>query len=226
MAEPVRAYTAEQIRTAERPLLDAGVPLMARAAHGLAEVVAGFEGSIALLVGSGDNGGDAMFAGAELAGAGRAVAIVPTATRMHERGLAAALAAGAELVPGAGDAELAARAVAEADVVVDGIVGTGGSGGLRGRARDIVARVLELWAGSAVAVVVAVDIPSGVGTDDGAVPDPVVLPATVTVTFGGYKAGQFLQPAAALCGEIRLVDIGIGPQLAKLVPALEVPATA
>jgi NAD(P)H-hydrate epimerase len=56
---------------------------------------------------------------------------------------------------------------------------------------------------------VAVDIPSGVGPDDGAVPDPTVLPADLTVTFGGCKAGLLRQPAAGLAGRIVVVDIGI-----------------
>jgi len=95
------AYSAAQIRDAERPLLEAGVPLMARAAAGLAEVLrtllAGSERGrrIVVLVGSGDNGGDALYAAAALAADGAEVVLVPTGSRMHEGGLAAARAAGA-----------------------------------------------------------------------------------------------------------------------------------
>ncbi|WP_042726579.1 NAD(P)H-hydrate epimerase [Curtobacterium sp. B8] len=103
-------YGADQIRAAERPHLDAGEPLMQRAADGLARVVADLlddpavrpgdgPGSVLLLVGSGDNGGDALFAGARLASAGRRVAVLRVGSRVHEAGLAAALDAGARLAP-------------------------------------------------------------------------------------------------------------------------------
>ena len=77
-------YSAAQVRAAEAPHLAAGEPLMLRAAAALAEVIrresarsdaAG--GPVVLLVGSGDNGGDALFAGAELAGDGMAVTAIP-----------------------------------------------------------------------------------------------------------------------------------------------------
>ena len=70
------------------------------------------------------------------------------------------------------------------------------------------------------ALVVAVDQPSGIGTDDGSVPDPAVLPADVTVTFGALKAGLLLSPGAELAGRIVLVDIGLGPELEGVEPLL------
>jgi NAD(P)H-hydrate repair Nnr-like enzyme with NAD(P)H-hydrate epimerase domain len=71
---------------------------------------------------------------------------------------------------------------------------------------------------AAGARVVAVDIPSGIHPDDGSVPDPAVLPATITVTFGGMKAGLLRGAAAGLAGEVRLIDIGIGAELAAMEP--------
>jgi NAD(P)H-hydrate epimerase len=118
--------------------------------------------------------------------------------------------------------ERAAIAASEADVVVDGIVGTGtaGDADLRGDARTIVAAVMPALD---YTVVVAVDIPSGIDPDDGSVPDPVVLAADVTVTFGGYKAGLLIAPGSIVAGRVRLVDIGIAGDLAKLEPLLVVP---
>jgi hypothetical protein len=50
------------------------------------------------------------------------------------------------------------------------------------------------------------------------VPDPIVLPADVTVTFGALKAGLLLDPAAQLTGRVVLVDLGLGPGLAGVEP--------
>lgn len=211
-------WTAEQIRSAERPLLDAGVPLMRRAAAGLArELRAMAARRILLLAGSGDNGGDGLFAVAELAAEGAEVRIVATGSHLHGAGRAAALEAGARLDE-APPAELGAT-LRDDEVVVDAMVGTGSTGtGLRGASLEVVRGLLAV---PALHRVVAVDVPSGIGVDDGSLPDDeAVLPADVTVTFGGVKVGLLLAPASSRCGEIRLVDIGLGPRLARLTPVL------
>ncbi|MEQ6898396.1 NAD(P)H-hydrate epimerase [Microbacterium sp. KR10-403] len=216
-------YSAQQIRDAEAPHLTAGEPLMARAAAALAdavrEVLVGRDaarGRILLLVGSGNNGGDALFAGASLARDGHEVSIVELGSRTHAEGLHAALEAGARVVADA--------AAVSADVIVDGILGTGAAAtpALRGRARAVVASLLPALSGRDAAAVVAVDIPSGIDPDDGSVPDPTVLPADVTVTFGGYKTGLLRGDAVRLAGDVRLVDIGIGDDLAAMTPVVEV----
>jgi NAD(P)H-hydrate repair Nnr-like enzyme with NAD(P)H-hydrate epimerase domain len=71
--------------------------------------------------------------------------------------------------------------------------------------------------------VVAVDLPSGIGPSDGRVPDPAVLPADVTVTFGALKAGLLLEPARSLAGRVILIDIGLGPELEGVEPVLRAP---
>jgi hypothetical protein len=55
------------------------------------------------------------------------------------------------------------------------------------------------------------------------VPDPVVLPADITVTFGGIKAGLLREPASQLTGRIELVDIGITTELRLVTPAVTLP---
>lgn len=194
-------YSADQIRAAEAPLLAAGVPLMARAAHGLAAVIASLAPTrVLLLVGSGDNGGDALFAGAELASSGISVAIAHTGSRVHEAGLAAALSAGAVIT------DDPVGFAGTADVVVDGILGTGTSASpaLRSPAKELVAALIPV-----ARRVVAVDLPSGISPDDGSVPDPTVLRADITVTFGGCKAGLLLAPGSSYAGEVRLIEIGL-----------------
>jgi hydroxyethylthiazole kinase-like uncharacterized protein yjeF len=187
---------------------------MRRAAAGLAAACAGLLGRVygarvVLLVGSGANGGDALYAGARLAGRGAGVAAVLLAPdRVHEEGLRALRAAGGRV---AGDPyeELAA-----ADLVLDGITGIGGHGGLRPDAVP-----LARAARSGGAVVVAVDLPSGVDADTGEVAGEA-LRADATVTFGTYKPGLLVDPAREYAGAVRLVDIGLGPHLPP-VPDIE-----
>ncbi len=202
------AYSVETVRVAEQELM-ARLPegaLMQRAVAGLVAACAEFLGRvygtrIVLLVGSGDNGGDALYAGARLAkrGAGvTAVLLVPD--RAHPGGLAALLRAGGRVVRGTDAAEEPLR---RADLVIDGIVGIGGKGGLRPDA----AKLVDVL-GETRAAVVAVDLPSGVDADTGEVRGAAVR-ADLTVTFGTHKPGLLVAPAREYAGSVRLVDIGL-----------------
>ncbi|GDY65069.1 bifunctional NAD(P)H-hydrate repair enzyme [Streptomyces avermitilis] len=212
------AYSVETVRSAERSLM-ARLPegaLMQRAAAGLAAACAQLLGRvygrrIVLLVGSGDNGGDALYAGARLARRGAGVtAVLLAAGRAHASGLAALRRAGGS-VTGTGPAE---ELIRRADLVVDGIVGIGGKGGLRPDAA-LLAESVE----RSGAAVVAVDLPSGVDADTGEVPGAAVR-ADLTVTFGTHKPGLLIDPAREYAGSVRLVDIGLelpdGPDLEAL----------
>ncbi|RKN46802.1 NAD(P)H-hydrate dehydratase [Streptomyces hoynatensis] len=208
------AYRVETVRAAERVLL-ASLPegaLMARAAAGLAAACArllpgGRPRRVALLVGSGDNGGDALFAGARLARRGVGVtALLLNPERAHPAGLAALRAAGGRTA----GADAAEGVLGRADLVVDGITGIGGRGGLRPGAAEL-AELLDR-AGEEGPPVVAVDLPSGVDADTGEV-HGAALRATLTVTFGACKPGLLVDPAREFAGEVRLVDIGLRPEL-------------
>lgn len=209
------AYRVETVRAAEAALM-ARLPegaLMQRAAAGLAGACAALLGRVygarvVLLVGSGDNGGDALYAGARLARRGAGVAAVLMGARAHEAGLAALRHAGGRV------AEDPFAVLARADLVLDGITGIGGKGGLRPDAVPV-ARAAR----GSDAVVVAVDLPSGVDADTGAV-EGEALRADATVTFGAYKPGLLVDPAREYAGALRLVDIGLGPHLPDL-PDLE-----
>ena len=217
-------YSAQQVRAAEAALIAQGVPLMARAASALAAEIrdllpAADRGTVLLLVGAGDNGGDALFAGAELADGGVDVVVLATADRIHEAGLTAAREAGCrELPPHADPVPL----IGATDVIVDGILGTGASANpaLRGRARDVVAAIIEQLDTSARrARVVAVDVPSGIDPTSGAVPDATVLRADVTVTFGGVKSGLLRHPGSEFAGRVVLAEIGLGAELERAARA-------
>ena len=213
------AYPVEVVRAAERAAMQA-VPegaLMQRAAAGLAAECARFlrDGvygtPVAILAGAGDNGGDALYAGARLAGRGAAVtAVLLSPDRAHRGGLAALRAAGGRALPA--DSRDAADVLAGARLVLDGIVGIGGSGGLRPAAAGLVRAV--------TGPVVAVDLPSGVDADTGAVEGDAVR-ADVTVTFGALKPGLLVGAGAEHAGEVRLVGIGLDlpvPELRVLEP--------
>ena len=236
----VPTYLAEQIRQAELPYLAQGTPLMSRAARTLAQVAADTvpnTGSdparFLVLVGPGNNGGDALYAAAHLANYGYAVTALPVANRMHEQGAQAAKNAGVTFIQPT-DLESyfidEGQPASRVDGIIDGILGTGTSDNpaLRGTARAVVSALLEA-AGLVGSVesphqskvqapkVIAVDIPSGMHPDTGTT-DAVVLPADVTVTFGGVKQGTTMPSANALVGNLVLADIGIGDQLADLSP--------
>ncbi|AQW52670.1 NAD(P)H-hydrate dehydratase [Streptomyces violaceusniger] len=231
------AYSVETVRAAERELM-ARLPegaLMQRAAAGLAAACADLLGRVygsrvALLVGSGDNGGDALYAGARLARRGAGVtAVLLNPERAHGGGLAALRAAGGRVVTAGGGAAggsaasgdaatgggpaaggnaaadgRAEAAVARADLVIDGIVGIGGKGGLRPDAERLVRAVRG--------IAVAVDLPSGVDADTGEVRGSAVR-ANATITFGAYKPGLLIDPAHTHAGALRLIDIGLDAHL-------------
>jgi len=220
--ERVAAYTADAVRAAEAPLLAAGLPLMRDAAAALACIVADelarTPGAVLVLAGSGDNGGDALFAAAELATRGERIDVVLTRDRVHREALDAALTAGARLRP----ASEVRGAVSEYVLVLDGILGIGVRGDvrLRGTSRAVVEAVLPAATSGRVRVV-AVDLPSGVHPDDGTA-DDAVLPADLTVTFGAVKAGLVRGRGPELAGAVHLVDLGLEPHLQRAHPALTV----
>ncbi len=201
------AHTVDQVREAEQALM-ATLPegaLMQRASAGLAHAVLDFLGTaygarVLLLVGSGDNGGDALHGGALLARRGVVVeALLLDPERAHGSGLTALRQAGGRVVATLPPARR------RPDVVLDGIVGIGGHGGLR----EPAARLVEALGEELGDVpVIAVDTPSGVDCDTGRVEGPHVR-AAVTVTFGTHKAAHLVDPAAMACGVVHLVGLGL-----------------
>lgn len=188
------AHTVEQVRAAEAALMAQLPPgaLMQRAATGLAVACAQrltrvYASRVVLLVGRGDNGADALWAGAMLQRRGAVVRAVLTGEPRADA-LAAFRAAGGRVVDEVGPG-----------LVVDGLVGIGGRGALRDAAAALAAEVRDRD-------VVAVDLPSGVDADTGEVAGAAVR-AGLTVTFGTLKPGLLL--ARGHVGELQLVDIGL-----------------
>jgi hydroxyethylthiazole kinase-like uncharacterized protein yjeF len=210
------AHATEDIRAAERAAM-AKAPdgaLMQRAAAGLAAACIRLLGRvygsrIVVLAGSGDNGGDALYAGAVLAGRGAAVIAIAAGPRLHQAAADALARSGGRLL--AADDPGAGLAIAYADLIIDGILGIGGHGGLREPAATLAG--LAAAAAGAGAVIVATDLPSGVDADTG-VTSGAAIRADVTVTFGTLKPGLLIDPGASHAGAVDLIDIGLGPHLA------------
>ena len=191
------ALGVDEIRVAEAEAIAAapGDALMRRAAAGVAaaciDLLGGAYGRrVHLVVGGGDNGGDALYAGASLAGRGALVTADLVAETAHPRAMAAFLSAGGRIgVRGT------------PDLVIDGVVGIGGRPGLRPAATA----AFEVVAGVPV---LSIDVPSGVDVDSGETPEPHVE-ADVTVTFGSLRYAHLVDPAASACGRVVLVDLGV-----------------
>ncbi|MHA7305355.1 NAD(P)H-hydrate dehydratase [Arthrobacter sp. TMN-49] len=220
----LHAYSAAAVRAAEQPLLAAGrgPELMRTAAHGLAMGVVSvlrsrgrgvYGATVVLLIGSGNNGGDALYAGAYLAAHGARTTALLTSTLTHPEALLAFEKAHGRCVAlGEGGAPAGLlREARRCDVVIDGLLGTGGRGGLREPVAGVVTHLAKL-SGPGRPAVVACDLPSGVNATTGEVQGPV-LRADLTVTFGAHKVGLLSAPGEQLCGSVSLVDLGLGHHL-------------
>jgi hydroxyethylthiazole kinase-like uncharacterized protein yjeF len=210
----IELFSVSDVRAAEESAFRV-VPegtLMQRAAHALAVSCANLLGDVAggvvgthviVLVGPGNNGGDALWAGAMLAARGARVDAVRLSPRVHEAGADALRDRGGRFHSWPAEHETVRDLVADADLVIDGILGIGGRGALRPEAAELAAIV-----GQSGCVVVAVDVPSGVDADTGEVAG-AAIDADVTVTFGAVKPGLVLAPGLLRSGVVQLVDIGL-----------------
>jgi NAD(P)H-hydrate epimerase len=162
-----------------------------------------------VLCGPGNNGGDGFVAARLLAEAGWNVRVALLGARDRLKG-DAAWAAGAWKGP---VEALRPEALDGAALVIDAIFGAGLDRALEGAARATIEALAARGA-----PVLAVDVPSGVSGDSGAVLG-AAAPARATVTFFRKKPGHLLQPGRGLCGEIVVADIGIPDAvLAEIAP--------
>jgi hydroxyethylthiazole kinase-like uncharacterized protein yjeF len=199
--------------------------LMERAGWAVAracvDVVGGVYGRRAVVVcGKGNNGGDGLVAARHLARWGMRVTVVCLGEALREPASANRdrLVAETDARVRPFDVAVLRRELARADVAVDALFGTG----FRGVPEDDWAAAIEAVSGSTTPVV-AVDIPSGVSGDTGAVGGGAVR-AALTVTFGAAKTGAVLMPGAEFAGDVRVVDIGFPEDLVPRTTGLTEPA--
>jgi NAD(P)H-hydrate epimerase len=193
-----------QMTAADAGAAAAGVPgptLMENAGRAVADaIMAHFAPTpVTVLCGPGNNGGDGFVVARVLAQAGWTVRVALSGMRERLRGDAAGAARAwpGEVAP------LAPEALAGAGLVIDALFGAGLTRPVEGPARDAIRGLQQSGL-----PVVAVDLPSGVHGDTGAVLGDAA-PARLTVTFHRPKVGHLLLPGRALLGELVVADIGI-----------------
>jgi ADP-dependent NAD(P)H-hydrate dehydratase / NAD(P)H-hydrate epimerase len=195
---------AEMREWDERAIRELGIPervLMESAGRSAAALVDELhpQGRIAVAVGKGNNGGDALVVLRTLRAWGRSVVAVP----QDEAAIRPELLHGWEIpVVAAEDAD---EAFAGADVLVDGLLGTGATGAPRGGALALIRAM-----GEAGRPVIALDGPSGVDLTSGQVAGEVIT-ATATITFGAPKRGHLLHPGREHTGRLLVVEVGFPP---------------
>lgn len=217
----MKLVTTAQMREMDRATIEdyglPGIVLMENAGRAVAEAAARLlpksGGRVLVLAGKGNNGGDGFVAARHLAGQGLEVAVMLFCATADLQGDAAtncqyALRIGLTVVEEPDD-ETLTGALELADVVIDALLGTGVRGEVTGRLREVIELLDECGA-----PVVAVDLPSGLDADTGAVLGAAVQ-ADATVTFGFAKQGLVQYPGKAYCGELQVVDIGLPPALGE-----------
>jgi ADP-dependent NAD(P)H-hydrate dehydratase / NAD(P)H-hydrate epimerase len=199
---------SEQRAIDEWAIADCGIPgaeLMERAGAGLAALVEEIvlEGTIAVLCGKGNNGGDGLVAARLLRERGRDVRVLMLAAGEDLRGDARA---NFERLTGPAPLPFEPGALSDAAGIVDAILGTGFSGAPRGSA----AAAIEAINATEHAAVIACDVPSGVDASTGEVHAEAVS-ADATATFHAGKPGLWIAPGKAHAGAVQVIDIGIPP---------------
>ena len=227
----MKLVTSAQMRELEQRAVTAGISesdLMSQAGLAVAQEVWLQLGHveqrrILVLVGPGNNGGDALVTARQLAEWGATVLCYALRARddAQWRSTMAAGITGTNAPADPAFTQLDAW-LADAEMTVDGLLGTGRSRPLEGALAAILQRLSAARARRPQPGLVAVDLPSGLDADSGAV-DPLTVTPDETVTFQYPKVGLYTQPGAAHAGQIEIVDIGIpaGPEDDHLVELLD-----
>lgn len=209
----MEVLTPHEMGEADRLTIAAGTPgieLMERAGAAVARVAAEWSGGgrrIAVLCGSGNNGGDGFVAARLLKEQGFEVRLFLLGEKKQLNGDAALATARWH---GASEA-FDPAAVANCDLLIDALFGAGLARDLTGNAR----RAVEAINASRVPVV-AVDLPSGIDGATGQVRGAAVR-ATASVTFCRLKPGHLLMPGRAHAGKVTVADIGIPDRFVREV---------
>ena len=221
----MKILTASQIRQLEESCAKIGLSadiLMENAGKAVAEEVKRILGGtdqrhVLFLVGPGNNGGDGLVAARHLGDWGAKVTVYllgrrgaddPNLTLVRERGISC--------VEAAKDEGLSQfnQSLASADAVIDALFGTGTARPFSGHVLSVLDRVNKAKKKRPKWRIIALDLPSGLNADSGAV-DPATLYADYTITLGCPKPGLFNFPGAERVGKLTVADIGMPENLAE-----------
>ncbi len=224
----MKLLTVQQMKLAEATVEAAGLSyarMMDKAGSAVAQEIARRESSlqgrnVLILAGPGNNGGDGLVAARFLHDLHARVQIFLWQPRpdtdtnfreVRERNIPIfALDDDTGLVALRG-------ACKDADIIVDALLGTGAARPIEGTMKAMLDAVrVAVAERPSPPLIVAVDVPSGLNADTGAL-DPTALPADVTVTFAFPKRGHYLFPGAAAVGDLVVADIGIPSEIAGSV---------
>lgn len=219
----MKVVTASQMRELDRRATEEfGIPSLLLMENAGLQAVLEMErsfprlltGRVAVVCGKGNNGGDGLVVARHLFDRGTEVEVFLVAKQGDVKGDAGT---NLEIIRRLGvpireittrqDIQASGEMISRADLIVDALLGTGTAGGAKG----LVAEAIDLLNRTGCPIV-ALDIPSGVSSDEGELPGPSIN-ATLTVTFGLAKRGVILFPAASYAGRVVIVDIGLPRQL-------------
>lgn len=227
----MKLVTSQEMRQLEQAAFDAGATpaqLMEEAGLAVAQeawmLLGTLEGRrIVVLVGPGNNGGDGIVAARHLFDWGAEVALVLPRSRRDESLIEDLAPREITVIRGEDDPgfERAAAAIEGADLVIDALLGIGQKRPIE--PSEPIAQLLRILQQAkgrySPPKIVAVDLPTGLDADTGAV-DPLTVEPDLTVTFGLPKVGMYQAPGSALVGRVQVIDIGI-PKEAQEAVALE-----
>lgn len=214
--------TVAAMRAAEQGLIDAGATvesLMEQAGHGAGAVVHRMAAgrAVTVLCGPGNNGGDGYVIARHLAERAVPVRVVAPGLPKTAAAIAARAAFTGTIIDGV------PAKVPHGEILVDCLFG---SGLTRAIDADWFAVLIALAARHVLRV--AIDLPSGVESDSGAVLNPGLPAFDLTISLGAWKHAHFAMPSAALMGSLRLIDIGVAamPNAASVLPMAHLHAPA
>jgi ADP-dependent NAD(P)H-hydrate dehydratase / NAD(P)H-hydrate epimerase len=204
----MEVLTTAEMERADRLTVAEGTPgfaLMMSAGQAVAEAAMDLveQGPIVVVAGRGNNGGDGFVAAAELAARGREVSVILLCERDSLQGDAALAARGWKypVLP------FNPQAIGKPALIIDALFGAGLNRPIKGEPYDMIEAINANGAPG-----LAIDLPSGINADTGAVMG-IAVRATETVTFFRRKPGHLLLPGRIYCGRVRVADIGIEPHV-------------
>ena len=217
----MKVVTAQEMRQIDQQTIQQigipGVVLMEHAGSAVVRAIHGHFpecGSIAIVVGKGNNGGDGLVIARQLALSGQPIQIFLVSSPESFTGdaltnLRIAQNLDLSIIPILSESELKEQKsqIASADLIVDSIFGTG----LRGRVCGLIGDIIECINDTGKPVV-AIDLPSGLSADTG-ITEGACIQASYTVTMGLPKRGNLIHPGQGFTGQLEVADIGFPPSV-------------